>query len=70
MTLKDFLIGAACGAAVVAIAKTPAFRKGCAKVVAAGLQLKDDASEYFETLKEDAEDAQAEKKVSAKKAKA
>ncbi|MCR5047072.1 MAG: hypothetical protein K6A42_10885 [Treponema sp.] len=65
MTMKDFLIGAAVGAAVVAVAKTPAFRKGCAKVVAAGLQLKDDATEYFETLKEDAEDAQAEKQANA-----
>ena len=34
-------------------------RKGCAKLVAGGLQLKDDAKEYFETIKEDAEDVKA-----------
>lgn len=62
---KTFWIGAACGAAALLIAKTPAFRKGCAKVVATGLQLKDDAAEFIETLKEDAEDAHAE--VSSKK---
>ena len=70
MTVKDFLIGAACGAAAVAILKTPTFRKGCASLIAAGLQLKEDASEYFETLKEDAEDVQAEKKASTKSAQA
>ena len=35
--------------------------KTCSKLVAGGLQLKDDAKEYFETIKEDAEDAKAEK---------
>lgn len=63
---KRFWIGVACGVAAFAIVKTPAFRKGCAKLIAGGIQLKDDAEEFFESLKEDAEDAQAE--ASAKKA--
>ncbi|MBQ1593747.1 MAG: hypothetical protein IKN90_02590 [Treponema sp.] len=58
---KKFLWGVAAGFAVAAILKTDTFRKGCAKIIAGGLQLKDDAKEYFETIKEDAEDAKAEK---------
>ncbi len=70
MTLdcKQLLIGGLIGGALVAFAQTQTFRKGCAKVVAAGLQLKDDASEFLESVKEDAEDVAAESKV--KKAKA
>ena len=51
--------------------KTDAFRKSCSKLMAAGLQLKDDASAFFESVKEDAEDADAEakhKKATAAKA--
>ena len=66
-TTRNFLIGVAVGAAAVALIKTNTGRKCCAKIVAAGLQLKDEASELFETIKEDAEDVAAEK--SAKKAK-
>ncbi len=70
MTLdcKQLLIGGLIGGALVAFAQTQTFRKGCAKVVAAGLQLKDDASEFLESVKEDAEDVAAESKE--KKAKA
>ena len=57
---KKFWIGVLCGVAGVAILKTPAFRKGCAKVIAGGLKLKDDASEFLETIKEDVEDEKAE----------
>ncbi|WP_407436810.1 hypothetical protein [Treponema sp.] len=57
---KKFLWGVAAGVAAAVFIKTETFRKGCAKVVAGGLQLKDDAKEYFETLKEDAEDVKAE----------
>ena len=57
---KKFLWGVAAGVAVAAIIKSDSFKKCAAKVVAGGLQLKDDAKEYFETIKEDAEDVKAE----------
>ncbi len=57
---KKFLWGIAVGVAAAAFLQTDTFRKGCAKVIAGGLQLKDDAKEYFETIKEDAEDIKAE----------
>ena len=69
--MKKFLLGAIVGAAAVSLIKTDAFRKSCSKLMAAGLQLKDDASAFFESVKEDAEDADAEakqKKASAAKA--
>ncbi len=65
---KKFLWGVAAGLAAAAIMRTDTFRKGCSKIIAGGLQLKDDAKEYFETIKEDAEDVKAENE--AKKAKA
>ncbi|MBR4824118.1 MAG: hypothetical protein IKZ86_04915 [Spirochaetaceae bacterium] len=65
---KKFLWGLAAGLAAAALMRTDTFRKGCSKIVAGGLQLKDDAKEYFETIKEDAEDVKAENE--AKKAKA
>ena len=40
---KKFLWGVVAGLAAAALIKTDTFRKGCAKVVAGGLQLKDDA---------------------------
>ena len=57
---KKFLWGVVAGLAAAAFIKTDTFKKGAAKVVAGGLQLKDDAKEYFETIKEDAEDVKAE----------
>lgn len=65
-----FLIGVAVGAAAVTLVRTQAFRKGCAKLVSAGMQLKEDASEFVESLKEDAEDIKAEAASKAKAAKA
>ncbi|MBO4728436.1 MAG: hypothetical protein J5631_08460 [Spirochaetaceae bacterium] len=65
---KKFLWGVAAGLAAAALMRTDTFRKGCSKIVAGGLLLKDDAKEYFETIKEDAEDVKAENE--AKKAKA
>ncbi len=62
---KMFLWGVVAGLAAAAFIKTDTFRKGCAKVVAGGLQLKDDAKEYFETIKEDVEDAKAEQEANA-----
>ena len=57
---QNFLWGVAAGLAAAAIMSTDTFRKGCSKIIAGGLQLKDDAKEYFETIKEDAEDVKAE----------
>ncbi len=65
---KKVLWGVAAGLAAAALMRTDTFRKGCSKIIAGGLQLKDDAKEYFETIKEDAEDVKAENE--AKKAKA
>jgi hypothetical protein len=62
---KKFLWGVVAGLAAAAFIKTDTFKKGCAKVVAGGLQLKDDAKEYFETIKEDAEDVKAEQDAKA-----
>ncbi len=58
--LSTFLIGALVGAAAVTLVKTPAFRKGAAKVVSAGMQLKNDAQRFASQVKEDAEDIVAE----------
>ncbi len=57
-----FLLGMVAGGAVVTIARTAAFRKACAKVVGAGMMLKEDARAFSETIKEDAEDVMAETK--------
>ena len=57
---STFLIGALVGAAAVTIVRTPAFRKGAAKVVSAGMQLKNEASAFAASVKEDAEDIVAE----------
>ncbi len=62
---KKLLLGVAIGAAAVTFMKTETFRKGGSKIVAGGLQLKNDAKEFIETLKEDAEDEAAEKKANA-----
>lgn len=58
--ISTFLIGALVGAAAVTLVKTPAFRKGAAKIVSAGMQLKNEASAFAESVKEDAEDIVAE----------
>lgn len=58
--LSTFLIGALVGAATITLVKTPAFRKGAAKIVSAGMQLKNEASAFAASVKEDAEDIVAE----------
>lgn len=63
---KKFLWGVAVGLAAAALIKTDTFRKCCSKIVAGGFQLKNDAKEYFETIKEDAEDIKAEQDTKAK----
>lgn len=57
-----FAIGVAVGGLTVAVTRKAGFKKLCAKVVSAGLQLKDDASAFVETVKEDAQDIAAEAK--------
>ena len=57
-----FVLGAVVGAAAITLVKTPAFRKGAAKLVSAGMQLKNEASAFVESVKEDAEDIAAEAK--------
>ena len=66
--VKTFLIGAVAGIAAVQILKTASFRKGCARVMSAGLQLKSDATQFVENVKEDAEDLSAEADQKKKKA--
>jgi len=69
-----FGVGVAAGVAAVTLIKTPAFKKACASVVGKGLQLKDEAAAFAESVKEDAQDIVAEakynnqKKAAAKKA--
>ena len=58
--LGAFAIGIAVGGVGLAIVKTAGFKKVCSKVVSAGLQLKDEAASFVETIKEDAEDIKAE----------
>ena len=65
---STFLIGALVGAAAVTIVRTPAFRKGAAKVVSAGMQLKNEASAFAASVKEDAEDIVAEANYNTAKA--
>ena len=55
-----FVLGVVAGGALVTIARTAAFRKACAKVVGAGMMLKEDAQAFSETIKEDAQDVMAE----------
>lgn len=60
--LGAFAIGVGTGIVVTALVKTPGFHKACSAVIGAGLKLKDDASSFMETVKEDAEDVIAEAK--------
>ena len=55
-----FALGVAVGGAAVLLARNANFKKACAKVVGAGLKLKDDAAAFVETVKEDAQDIMAE----------
>jgi len=57
---NKFLWGLVAGFAAAAFIKTDTFKKGAAKLIAGSLQLKEDAKEFFDILKEDAEDVKAE----------
>lgn len=65
-----FAIGAIAGIAAVSIVKTPGFKKACAAVIGKGMQLKEDAAAFAESVKEDAEDTVAEAKYNKENAKA
>ena len=58
--LGAFAIGVAVGGVTLALVKTAGFKKVGSKVISAGMQLKDDAASFVETVKEDAEDIKAE----------
>ncbi|UTC76919.1 hypothetical protein E4O04_02375 [Treponema sp. OMZ 799] len=55
-----FALGVAAGGAAVLLARNASFKKACAKVIGAGLKLKDEATAFVETVKEDAQDIMAE----------
>lgn len=57
-----FAIGAVAGIAAIQLVKTPGFEKACASVIGKGMQLKDDAAAFAESVKEDAQDIVAEAK--------
>ena len=57
-----FFLGALAGIAVVALMKSKTVQKGCAKLLSAGQQLKDEAQAFVETVKEDAKDMVEEAK--------
>ena len=62
-----FGLGVAAGVAAVSLVKSPAFKKACASLVGKGLQLKDDACAFAESVKEDAQDILAEAKYNNEK---
>ena len=55
-----FGVGVAAGFATAAIIRTPEFRKACVAVAEKGIQLKQDAVAFMESVKEDAQDIAAE----------
>ena len=55
-----FGVGVAAGIAAAAIIRTPAFKKACVAVAEKGLQLKQEAIAFAESIKEDAQDIVAE----------
>jgi len=62
-----FAVGAVAGVAAYTLIKTPAFKKACASLIGKGLQLKDEAAAFAESVKEDAEDIVAEAKYNNEK---
>ena len=55
-----FGVGVAAGLVAASIIKTPAVRKACVAVAEKGIQLKQDAVAFMESVKEDAQDIAAE----------
>ena len=64
-----FFVGAAVGIVAYELIKTPAFKKVCASVVAKGMDLKNEAAAFAESVKEDAQDIAAEQKYKESKEK-
>lgn len=62
-----FGLGVVTGVAAFSLIKNPAFKKACSAVVGKGLQLKDDAAAFAESVKEDAQDILAEAKYNNQK---
>ena len=58
--IPPFLIGALVGAAAVSLLRKPLVCNGVVRLIGAGLQLKEEASAFMETVKEEAEDMVAE----------
>ena len=55
-----FGAGVVAGIVAGALIKTPAFRKACVAVIEKGMQLKQEAVAFAESVKEDAQDVVAE----------
>ena len=62
-----FAVGAVAGVAAYTLIKTPAFKKACASLIGKGLQLKDEAAAFAESVKEDAEDIVVDANAEVKK---
>ena len=62
-----FGLGVVAGVAAVSLMKNPAFKKACASVIGKGMQLKDEAAAFAESVKEDAQDIVAEAKYNSSK---
>ncbi len=58
--LGIFLLGVVVGGVTVSVVRSAAFKRACSKVVGAGMQLKEEAAAFMETVKEDAQDIIAE----------
>lgn len=62
-----FGVGIVAGVALYSVAKTPTFRKACATVLSSGMQLKQDAAAFADSIKEDIQDIAAEAEYNAAK---
>ncbi|MBQ3655864.1 MAG: YtxH domain-containing protein [Bacteroidales bacterium] len=61
-----FFLGALAGIAVIALMRSKTVQKGCAKIISAGQQLRDEAQAFVETVKENAQDMAEEAKQETK----
>lgn len=57
-----FGIGVTVGVVTVSAVRSPLFKKACATLIGKGMQLKEDAAVFAESVKEDAQDIIAEAK--------
>ena len=61
-----FFLGALAGIVVIALMRSKTVQKGCAKIISAGQQLRDEAQAFVETVKENAQDMAEEAKQETK----